>query len=131
MQELSERAYRGLLEAAPDAIIAVDSAGRIVFANTQAGRLFGYTTDELIGQAVDSLVPEAARPAHPARRAGYFDSPAPRPMGAGTQLAGRRKDGSEFPADISLSAIQTEQGPLVSAAVRDVTDRLAAVTPAS
>jgi hypothetical protein len=94
-------------------------------------RLFGYGREELVGQPVEMLVPDAVREAHPSHRAGYVADPAPRPMGAGMELAGRRRDGTTFPAEISLSAIDTEQGILVSAAVRDVTDRrLAAETAA-
>jgi hypothetical protein len=122
---LSEPVYRGILETAADAIIAVDSAGLVVFANAQADRLFGYTSGALVGLAIDMLVPEPARGAHAARRAGYFSNPRPRPMGAGVELAARRKDGTEFPAEISLSGIQTDEGLLVSAAVRDLTDRIA------
>jgi PAS domain S-box-containing protein len=118
--------FRGLLEAAPDAILGVAASGLIVLANAQAERLFGYRRDELVGQPVEMLVPQSARELHPAHRSGYFDDPLARPMGAGMHLAGRRKDGSEFPAEISLSALETEDGLLVSAAVRDVTDRLEA-----
>jgi len=116
--------FRGLLEGAPDAMLCVDQDGEIVLANAQAERVFGYSRDELVGSPVDMLVPDAVRAAHPRRRADYVDDPRPRPIGVGMQLAGRRKDGSEFPAEISLSALETDRGLLVSAAVRDVTDRL-------
>src|SRR6185369_14091089 len=112
-----------LLEAAPDAFVAVTGEGRIVLVNAQAERLFGYPRAELIGQPVEILVPEAARAVHPARRAEYVAAPVHRPMGVGMQLAGRRRDGTLFPAEISLSAIQTSLGTLFAAAVRDVTDR--------
>jgi PAS domain S-box-containing protein len=112
------------LEAAPDAIVGVTPDGTIALANAQAERLFGYTRRELIGQPVEILVPEDARDIHPGHRRRYVTDPAPRPMGAGMQLAARRKDGSEFPAEISLSALDTEDGMVVSAAIRDVTDRL-------
>ena len=123
-QQRAQARFTGLLEAAPDAIICVDRDGRIALANAQAERLFGYTRDELIGQPVETLVPDAAREIHPGHRAGYLADPQPRPMGADMQLAGRRRDGTTFPAEISLSAIDTEEGILVTAAVRDVTERL-------
>jgi PAS domain S-box-containing protein len=116
--------FVGLLEAAPDAMVCVDGDGRIALVNAQAERLFGYGRDELVGQPVEILVPDAVRAVHPAHRAGYTTDPRPRPMGAGMELAGRRRDGSTFPAEISLSAIDTEEGLLVIAAVRDVTERL-------
>ncbi|WP_327004179.1 PAS domain S-box protein [Dactylosporangium sp. NBC_01737] len=112
-----------LLDAAPDAIIAVDEAGRITLVNAQAVRLFGYTREELLGQLVDVLVPDGVRIRHPVHRQGYFAEPQPRPMGAGMHLAARRKDGTEFPAEISLSAIDTGRCRLVSAAIRDVTEQ--------
>ncbi len=115
--------YQALLEAAPDAIVAVDAAGRIVLVNTQAERLFGYGRVELVGQQIELLVPDSMRDRHPGHRGSYFRHPATRPMGAGEPLAGRRKDGTEFPAEISLSAIETDDGILVSASVRDATDR--------
>ena len=115
--------FRGLLEAAPDAIVGVAPDGRIALVNAQAERLFGYGREDLIGEPVELLVPEAARAVHPGHRRTYFADPAPRPMGAGMQLAARRRDGTEFPAEISLSAVETEEGTLVSAAIRDVTER--------
>jgi PAS domain S-box-containing protein len=130
-RDVSDRAraqakFQGLLEAAPDAIVGVAPDGSITLVNAQTERLFGYHRDELLGQPIEILVPEHARGLHPAHRAGYFAQPRSRPMGAGMQLAARRKDGSEFPAEISLSALDTEDGPVVSAAIRDVTDRLEA-----
>jgi PAS domain S-box-containing protein len=123
-RQRAEAKFRGLLEAAPDAMVCVDASGRIEVVNAQAERLFGYPRDELIGQPVEILVPDQARAAHPGRRAGYVADPAPRPMGAGMRLAGRRRNGSTFPAEISLSAIETDEGTLFTAAVRDVTERL-------
>ncbi len=123
MEERRNVRFRGLLEAAPDAILAVDADGRIVLVNAQAERLFGYRRDELMGEPVDILVPEGARDVHPEHRKSYLADPRPRPMGAGRELTGRRKDGSEFPAEISLSAIETEDGLLVAAGIRDVTER--------
>jgi PAS domain S-box-containing protein len=125
-RQQAEVKFRGLLEAAPDAIVGATPDGRIALVNAQAERLFGYPRQELLGQPVEILVPEYARDVHPGHRFRYLADPAPRPMGAGTQLAGRRKDGTEFPAEISLSALDTEDGTVVSAAIRDVTDRIEA-----
>ncbi len=122
----AEAKFRGLLESAPDAIVGVLADGRISLVNSQAERLFGYSRRELLDQPVEILVPQAARINHPKHRTRYFADPQPRPMGAQMQLAARRRDGSEFPAEISLSALETEDGLLVSAAIRDVTERLEA-----
>ncbi len=126
MATLSGSTLRQLVETAPDAIVAVDATGRIVLVNEQAERLFGYSREELVGETVDVLVPEDARRVHRGHRDHYLIEPRPRPMGAGVALAGRRKDGSEFPAEISLSAFESDDGPLVSAGVRDVTERIEA-----
>jgi PAS domain S-box-containing protein len=125
-QQRAEARFRGLLEAAPDAIVGVDPTGRIALVNAAAERLFGYQRAELVGQQVEILVPHEVRAAHPAHRSRYFADPLHRPMGAGMQLAGRRKDGTQFPAEISLSALDTEDGLLVSVAIRDVTERIEA-----
>jgi PAS domain S-box-containing protein len=119
----SEAKFQGLLEAAPDAIVAVDADGLIHLINRQAEALFGYGRDELLGKSIDILTPDSVRGVHPGHRASYFAHPTSRPMGAGIALAARRKDGTEFPVDISLSSLETEDGVLVSAAVRDITDR--------
>ena len=115
--------FRGLLEAAPDAMVCADQDGRIVLVNAQAERLFGYPREELAGQLVEILVPDAAKAGHPALRAGYAADPQPRQLGAGLKLSGRRRDGTTFPAEISLSALDTDQGLLVSAAIRDITQQ--------
>jgi protein-histidine pros-kinase len=119
-----EAKWRAMLEAAPDAIVAVDAAGRITLVNAQTERLFGYERDELLGQLVEVLVPEQARSVHPTHRVRYLVEPKPRPMGAGIELSALRRDGTQFPAEISLSAIETEDGELVAAAIRDVSERI-------
>src|SRR5580692_539797 len=127
MKNIEDRRLVGqLLEAAPDAMVCVDGDGRIALVNAQTERLFGYGRAELIGQPVEMLVPDDVRDIHPAHRAAYVTDPRLRPMGAGMELAGRRRDGSTFPAEISLSAIDTDDGILITAAVRDVTERLEA-----
>ncbi|HEY8720341.1 PAS domain S-box protein [Pengzhenrongella sp.] len=115
--------FESLLEAAPDAMVGVDSTGTIRFVNRQTESLFGYSRGELVGESIETLVPESFRAVHPANRTGYFADPRTRAMGAGLNLSGRRRDGSEFPVDISLSSIETEDGLLVTAAVRDITER--------
>ena len=137
--EERNRLFESLLEAAPDAIVVVDSQGRIRLVNGQVEKLFGYARAELVGQQVEILVPESVRAWHPQHRSGYMGDPRTRPMGAGLQLSARCKDGTEFPVDISLSAIETGEGLLVSAAIRDVTElqkaearsRLAAIVEGS
>jgi len=119
--EPSEEVLRGLLAAAPDALLVVDGGGRIVFVSDQAERLFEWSRSELIGEQVERLVPERFRPGHPTLRDGYVQHPMSRPMGAGLDLWARRKDGSEFPAEISLSGFSTGEGEMVAAAIRDVT----------
>ncbi len=119
----AEAKFQGLLESAPDAIVVVGSDGLIRLINRQTEVLFGYTKDELIGEPVERLIPERLAGHHPDLRTGYFSAPEVRAMGANLELAARRKDGSEFPVDISLAPLETEEGVLVSAAVRDVTER--------
>ena len=121
MRQITDPIIAGLLEAAPDATVCVDSGGRIVLVNAQAERLFGYPREELAGQPVEILVPDASKAAHSGLRAGYAAIPAAPAMDAGLDLSGRRRDGTTFPAEISLSAIDTGRGLLVLAAVRDVT----------
>jgi PAS domain S-box-containing protein len=119
----SAELFRQLLESAPDAIVGIGRDGRIAFVNAQTEKLFGYPRDDLIGQAVEKLVPPRYHGAHGAHRSGYFTDPRTRPMGAGLELYGLRSDGTEFPAEISLSSIETEDGLLATAAIRDITDR--------
>jgi diguanylate cyclase (GGDEF)-like protein/PAS domain S-box-containing protein len=121
--KLSEERFRRLLENAPDAMVIVDEGGSIVLVNSQTERLFGYERHQLIGRAVEMLVPARFRVAHRRNRAHFADAPHARPMGVGADLYARRWDGTEFPAEISLSPLQTERGKLYVAAVRDVTER--------
>ncbi|HMK84469.1 MAG TPA: PAS domain S-box protein [Steroidobacteraceae bacterium] len=123
MQSLSTQLARSALDAAPDAMIIIDDAGAIRFANQQVSALFGYPHDELIGKAVEYLIPERFRDRHPSMRLAYIDNVRVRPMGAGLDLFGRRRDGSEFPVEISLSPIDDDGRMLVAAAIRDVTER--------
>jgi len=125
-RQRAETMFEGLLEAAPDAIIGVTRDGTITLINAQAERLFGYPRDELLGRPVDVLVPERLRTAHVEHRDGYFTQPRNRPMGAGAALTAVRKDGTEFPAEISLSSVDTDKGKIVTTSIRDVTDRLIA-----
>jgi PAS domain-containing protein len=124
-----------LLDAVPDALVGVDRAGVIRYVNRRAQSLFGYERDDLVGQPIETLVPESVRPGHPAHREAYFAGsatrrPRPDPQGTSEQkppasprcLRGRRRDGTEFPLNLSLSRNNTEDGPLVIAAVHDLTD---------
>src|SRR5690348_13363344 len=118
--------FEQYLEFAPDAIVAVSEDGEIALVNAQTESLFGYSRDELIGGPVEMLVPERFRGVHAGHRDGYFADPRTRPMGADLELRGLRRDGTEFPAEISLSSIETADGRLATAAIRDVTDRVQA-----
>ena len=115
--------YRELIDAAPDGIVVVDHDGKIVLVNIQAENMFGYQRSDLVGQRIEMLIPTRFRPNHPQHVQRYTTEPRTRSMGSGLELAGRRRDGTEFPVEISLSPIGTRSGMVVSAAIRDVTDR--------
>jgi PAS domain S-box-containing protein len=123
MYTIPSELARSALDAAPDAMIIIDGSGAIRFANRQVSSLFGYAHDEVVGKPIELLMPERFHARHIDHRDQYRGNVRIRPMGAGLQLFGRRKDGTEFPVEISLSPIEHEQGMLVSAAIRDVSDR--------
>ncbi|MGO9834303.1 MAG: PAS domain S-box protein [Polyangiaceae bacterium] len=108
-------AYARFLEAAPDAIVVVDGAGTIVIVNSQTENLFGYRREQLIGKPIETLVPERFRRGHVGHRTDYFSDPKVRGMGSGLELYGLRRDNTEFPVEISLSSLDTEDGLLVAA----------------
>jgi PAS domain S-box-containing protein len=118
-----EQKFRNLLESAPDAMVIVNEAGQIQLVNAQTEKLFGYSREELAGQRVEMLLPERYQRQHVKDRTDYSDTPRARSMGVGLDLYGRKKDGTEFPVEVSLSPLQTNEGVLVSSAVRDVTLR--------
>jgi len=120
--------FGGLLEAVPEALLGVDLSGKIRFVNHHTESLFGYRREELVGSPVELLVPESVRQAHAGHREAFSAAARSRPMGAGQNLTGRRADGSEFPVDISLSPMSTDQDALVIASVRDLTERTKAIT---
>lgn len=115
--------YRTLLEAAAEGIVVVDAGGRIVMVNGKAEELFGYRQEELLGTSVDILLPESRREVHRSHRAGYMTDPHDRPMGMGLDLVARRRDGSEFPAEIALTHAGDGEDMLVMASVNDITQR--------
>ena len=113
-----------ILESASEGVVVADRAGRIVSVNAKTEELFGYSRAELLGQPVERLIPERSRERHPRQRGEYFEHPRARPMGRGLDLAGRRKDGGEFPVEISLSPIDTADGLQSVALITDITQRL-------
>ncbi|HEY6121763.1 MAG TPA: PAS domain S-box protein [Pyrinomonadaceae bacterium] len=124
----NEVMLRGLFESAPDTVVVINSSGQIARINAQVERMFGYSGTELLGKSIEVLIPERFRSSHVRHREGYIVEPHTRPMGAGLELSGRRKDGSEFPVDIMLSPMEVEGGSMVIGVVRDITRRKQAET---
>ena len=119
----SESRFRALFEFSPDAIVVIDDQGKITEVNGQVRKVFGYERAELLGQQVETLIPERFRQAHPVHRKEYSAHPQTRPMGIDLELYGRRKDGTEFPVDIMLSPVETNSGKVVVSVIRDLTEK--------
>src|SRR5690348_7758052 len=123
MLHRNEKMVVALLESASQAILSIDPAGRIVLANRRTEQIFGYTREELLGARIEILLPESKRSAHGRQREDYFAQPRIRPMGIGMDLSGRRKDGTEFPVEVSLSYVETDGGTFAIAFVNDTSER--------
>jgi len=120
---LDDDRFKQVVEFAPNAIVMVDEQGTIVLVNAQTEKLFGYDRNELVGQAVEMLVPNRFRGAHPQNRIHFLATPTARPMGAGRELYGLRRDGTEFPIEIGLNPLETRQGLMILSAIVDITER--------
>jgi PAS domain S-box-containing protein len=117
-----DAALLALVEAGSDGIVVIDRTGQIVFVNRRTEEMFGYERQELLGRAVETLVPRVYAERHAAERAGYFSEPRERPMGRGLDLWGRRRDGTQFPIDVALVSLQTQRGQYAAAVIRDLVD---------